>query len=215
MPGDQSILNNSFTAGESLHIEFANRLIFIITPRSTSLQFKVSMIRSNNDVMNTLSHYATVTHDNATADTAGMSRRWKRLDVLPQRKKTLDRHRSSWNDIGGRKDTAAAPRAAHDADGRHGASGRRRKSVSERRPWGGGRIDRSAAIDRLRTSSSRSIREPTETRGHVGSFGNDVERLCHDDDVNESWSYAKTRVENISSNGVFVSSGRPGRLTSA
>ena len=40
------------------------------------------MIRLNDDVMNMLSHNATVTNDNATADAAEMSARWKRLDAF-------------------------------------------------------------------------------------------------------------------------------------
>ena len=71
------------------------------------------MIRLNDNVMNMLIHYATVTHDNATADAAEMSAQWKRLDAFAASSSNkLDRRRSSWNDIGGRKLRAAAPRAA-------------------------------------------------------------------------------------------------------
>ena len=153
------------------------------------------MIRSNDDVMNTLSHYATVTHDNAI-DAMEAARRVCRLSV----KKTADRCRSSWNNIGGRKVTAAAPRAARGADERRGASSRRRKSVSRAKTAGARRPIRG---DKSTSNVLVSLDRWTcrETRSHAGSFGYDVEQLGHDDDVFESRSYAKI----ISSNGVSVS----------
>ena len=76
--------------------------------------------------------------------------------------------------------SAAAPRAAQAADGRRGASGRHRKSVSRAKTAGAAH----RPIDGERSASNVLVSLDPEV------FGNDVERLCHHGDVFESRSYA-------------------------
>ena len=129
-----------------------------------------------------------------------MSTRWRWLDVFVASAKgnfwptliELERHR--------RTDSHSSC-----YDGRSGRG---------RAPWSVGR--RRKFVYRAKTAGARwPIYGERSTWNVLVSLNTWIHLLFHYDDVFKSRLYATTRVGNISSDGVSISTGRPGRLTSA